>query len=110
MLTARTRLAGALVLGAGLVLAAGPVWAAGERPVAYINPDTGKDTENPGVAASSECEAPVQADTAPLGGEATGTGNVHVDACLFDGSTRVDTKAAFEVSGVGTVAACPDAD
>jgi hypothetical protein len=45
-----------------------------------------------------------------LGDEASGTGNVHVDACLFDGSTRVDTKAAFEVSGVGVVAACPDAD
>ena len=32
----------------------------GARPVAYINPDTGKETENPGVAAGSGCESPVR--------------------------------------------------
>ena len=114
MLAARARLAAvpavALVVGALGALSAAPALAAGERPVAYVNPDTGKETENPGVDAGSECASPVQADTMALGDEASGKGNVHVDACLFDGATRVDTKAAFEVSGVGTVAACPDAD
>lgn len=114
MPAARRRLAvtAALALAvAGLGVAA-PAQAqtGGERPVAYINPDTGKETENPGVAAGSDCESPVQADTMALGDEATGAGNVHVDACLFSGSDRVDVKAAFEVSGVGVVAACPDAD
>jgi hypothetical protein len=107
---ARSRLSAVVAVGALALLPAAPALAVGERPVAYINPDTGKETENPGVAESSECESPVQSDTMALGDEATGTGNVHVDACLFDGSTRVDTKAAFEVTGVGVVAACPDAD
>ena len=107
----RSRLAAALAVGALAVLATAPAaHAAGERPSAYINPDTGKETENAGVPTSSECETPVRRDTMPLGDEASGKGNVHVDACLFNGSERVDTKAAFEVSGVGTVAACPDAD
>ena len=115
MLGARARIAAAVLTVAALgvlppVLLAGPAGAVGERPVAYINPDTGKETENPGVDAGSECETPEQADTMALGDESTGKGNVHVDACLFEGSTRVDTKAAFEVTGVGTVAACPDAD
>ena len=111
MLRTRTRTTLALLTVAALgLLPAAPALAVGERPVAYINPDSGKETENPGVATTSECESPVQSDTMELGDEATGTGNVHVDACLFDGSTRVDTKAAFEVSGVGIVAACPDAD
>ena len=91
-------------------LAAQPATAAGERPVAYVNPDTGKATANPNARAGSSCGNPDQADTQPLGDEATGTGNVHVDACLFDGTTRVDTQAAFEVSGVGKVTGCPDAD
>ena len=106
-----SRWSAVLVLAAGLGLAgAAPAAAAGERPVAYVNPDTGKETENPGVPAGSECETPTQSDTMALGDEGTGKGNVHVDACLFDGGERVDVKAAFEVSGVGTVAACPDAD
>jgi hypothetical protein len=109
MTARRTRIAAVLAGGALTLLSAAPALAAGERPVAYINPDTGKETENPGVG-ESECEAPVQSDTMALGDESTGKGNVHVDACLFEGSTRVDTKAAFEVTGVGTVAACPDAD
>ncbi|HVE74287.1 MAG TPA: hypothetical protein VNA30_04240 [Mycobacteriales bacterium] len=100
----------ACALGAALLLPAVPASAAGERPVAYINPDTGKVTENSGVRTSSECESPDRADTMALGDEATGKGNVHVDACLFQGSNRVDVKAAFEVTGVGTIAACPDAD
>jgi hypothetical protein len=104
--------AAALTLAAvGLVLAV-PAQAqtADARPVAYINPDTGKDTENSGVSAGSGCDSPVQADTMALGDEATGAGNVHVDACLFDGSERVDVQATFDVSGVGVVSACPDAD
>ena len=113
MLAARPRVAAvatALAL-AGLGLAApGTALAVGERPVAYIAPDTGKETENPGVDAGSGCDAPDQADTMELGDEGSGSGNVHVDACLFDGSTRVDTQAAFEVSGVGVIAACPDPD
>lgn len=110
MTAARHRLAGSLVLTAGLVAAASPALAAGERPVAYVNPDTGKKTANPGVDAGSGCASPDQSDTMALGNEATGTGNVHVDACLFSGTDRVDVQAAFEVEGVGTVAACPDAD
>ena len=102
-------LGGALVVCTGLFGAA-PALAAGERPVAYINPDTGKDTENPGVPESSECESPTQTDTMALGDESTGAGNVHVDACLFSGSERVDVQAAFDVSGVGVISACPDAD
>ena len=105
----RGAVAAVLLASAGLLLAA-PAQAAGERPVAYINPDTGKETENPGVRESSECESPVQSDTMALGDEATGSGNVHVDACLFSGSERVDTDAAFEVSGVGVISACPDPD
>ena len=97
------------LMGLG-VAAPGTALAVGERPVAYINPDTGKETENPGVAAGSECESPDQSDTMELGDEGDGTGNVHVDACLFDGGTRVDTQAAFEVSGVGVISACPDPD
>lgn len=104
-----TRVAAVFAGGVLGLLPGSPALAVGERPVAYVNPDTGKETENPGVGAS-ECEAPVQSDTMALGDEASGKGNVHVDACLFGGTTRVDTKAAFEVSGVGTVAACPDAD
>lgn len=105
----------AAVLGAAALallapVAAAPALAAGERPVAYFNPDTGKDTENPGVDPNSGCDQPAQSDTAPLGDEASGSGNVHVDACLFDGSTKVDVKAAFETTGVGVVTACPDAD
>lgn len=113
MIVVRTRAAvttAALAL-VGLGLAApGTALAAGERPVAYVNPDTGMETENPGVDAGSGCEAPDQADTMALGDEGDGTGNVHVDACLFDGATRVDTQAAFEVSGVGVISACPDPD
>jgi hypothetical protein len=110
MLATRSRLAGLVAVGAlGLVVTA-PAHAAGERPVAYVNPDTGKETENPGVAAGSGCDNPVQSDTMALGDEASGAGNVHVDACLFDGTERVDTQAAFEVSGVGVIAGCPDAD
>lgn len=111
----RTRLLGAL-LGATTLLAvpvallASPAQAAGERPVAYVNPDTGKETFNPNARSSSSCGNPDQRDTQPLGDEATGKGNVHIDACLFDGSTRVDTKATFEVTGVGVVTGCPDAD
>ena len=114
MRTIRARLAAGLVAGTAVgtaaLLPAVPASAAGERPVAYINPDTGKPTENPGVSASSECESPDQSDTMALGDESTGSGNVHVDACLFNGSERVDTTAAFETTGVGVVSACPDAD
>lgn len=108
----RLALTAVLALAAAGLGVAAPAQAqtGGERPVAYINPDTGKETENPGVAAGSGCESPVQADTMALGDEGTGAGNVHVDACLFSGGERVDVKAAFEVTGVGVVAACPDAD
>ena len=98
-----------LVGGSALLLAA-PASAAAERPVAYINPDKAMPTENPDVPATSECETPTQRDTQPLGTEVDGEGNVHVDACLFDGSKRVNTQAAFTVSGVGVIFACPDPD
>ena len=113
MLVAVARAAVIAVVGMGGLLGASVAATAqtGDvRAVAYIAPDTGKDTENPGVAAGSSCESPDQSDTMALGDEGTGSGNVHVDACLFSGSERVDTKAAFEVDGVGVVSACPDAD
>lgn len=104
-------LAALAVAAAPVLLLATPALAAGERPSAYVNPDKGMPTENPNVAASSECETPVRSDTQPLGNEADGKGNVHVDACLFDSADkRVDTQAAFTVSGVGTISACPDPD
>jgi hypothetical protein len=102
----------ALACAAAPVLLLAPAAsAAGERPSAYINPDKGMATENRDVAASSECETPVRSDTQPLGDEASGSGNVHVDACLFGaGDMRVDTQAAFTVSGVGVISGCPDPD
>jgi hypothetical protein len=99
-----------LAASAALLGTAVPASAAGERPSAYLNPDTGKPTENPGVRTNSECESPDRSDTAPLTDEMSGEGNVHVDACLFKGSTRVDTAAAFDVSGVGSIFKCPDPD
>lgn len=113
MLVALARAAVIAVVGMGGLLGASvaaTAQTADVRAVAYINPDTGKDTENPGVAAGSSCESPDQSDTMALGDEGTGSGNVHVDACLFSGGDRVDAMAAFEVSGVGVVSGCPDAD
>lgn len=113
MSVALARAAVVVLVGMGGVLGASvaaTAQTADVRAVAYINPDTGKDTENPGVAAGSSCESPDQADTMALGDEGTGSGNVHVDACLFSGGERVDAMAAFEVSGVGVVSGCPDAD
>ena len=106
----RLLLTAALAAGPLLLMAA-PASAVGERPAAYINPDKTMPTENPNVAATSECETPIQTDTQPLGTEADGKGNVHVDACLFDAANmRVDTRAAFTVSGVGVISGCPDPD
>ena len=110
VLAVPARLVLTALLATGGLLAATPAFAAGERPVAYINPDTGKPTENPGVATASDCDSPVQSDTMALGDEGTGTGNVHVDACLLAGGERTDVQAAFDVSGVGVVSACPDPD
>ena len=46
-----------------------------------------------------------------MGDEATGAGNVHNDACLFDDQgIDVDAQVAFEASGVGVISACPDPD
>lgn len=79
-------------------------------PASYINPDTGKPTENPDVDPGSECETPDQTDDQPVVVDPMAD-NVHNDACLFDaGGARVDTQATFESSGVGTILACPDPD
>jgi len=103
--------AASLALGPVLLLAPAAAQTPAPRPVAYVNPDKGMATENPNVTANSECETPTQSDTQPLGNEGDGTGNVHVDACLFDDSgMRVDTQAAFTVSGTGTISGCPDPD
>jgi hypothetical protein len=105
-------LAAAVTVAPALALATpASAQSADARPVAYINADRGKETDNPDVPDSSECETPVQTDTQPLGDEASGTGNVHVDACLFGaGDERIDMQAAFTVSGVGTISGCPDPD
>lgn len=76
----------------------------------YINPDKGKVTENPNVAASSSCQTPVTSDTQPVG-KLDGTGNVHVDGCLLlTSGAKSDGTASFELSGVGILNACPDPD
>lgn len=114
----RTQVAAAaasLVAGMALVLggaaAAGAQAAPPPTPASYINPDTGAPTENPDVDPASECETPDQADTQTVGDEATGAGNVHNDACLFDAQgVDVDAQVAFEASGVGVISACPDPD
>lgn len=107
--------AASLLVGAALVVGgAGPAGAQVEQtptPASYINPDTGAPTENPDVDPASECETPDQADTQTVGDEATGAGNVHNDACLFDAQGMdVDAQVAFESSGVGVISACPDPD
>lgn len=106
--------AASLLVGAALVVGgAGPAGAqaAPPTPASYINPDTGAPTENPDVDPGSECETPDQADTQTVGDEATGAGNVHNDACLFDAQGMdVDAQVAFESSGVGVISACPDPD
>ncbi len=81
------------------------------EPVSYINPDTGAATANPDVNPNSECATPDQTDTQTVGDEATGAGNVHNDACLFDAQGNdVDTQVAFQSAGVGVISGCPDPD
>jgi hypothetical protein len=79
----------------------------------YINPDTGAATANPDVNANSECETPDRDDDQVLSPAGSASANVHIDACLFQGSlggTRIDGPATFESSGVGVISACPDPD
>lgn len=84
-------------------------------PVSYINPDTDKPTANPDVNANSGCgdeegEAPDKDDTQDVVVDPM-TDNVHTDACVFDDAgARIDVAVAFQVSGVGTISACPDPD
>ncbi len=112
----RTQVAAAAAsLLAGVALVAGGAGPAAAQvaptPASYINPDTGAPTENVDVDPASECETPDQADTRILGDEATGAGNVHNDACLFDAEGMdVDAQVAFEATGVGVISACPDPD
>ena len=81
------------------------------RPVSYVNPDTGAATANPDVEPGSTCATPDQTDTQTVGDEATGAGNVHNDACLFDAQgAKVDTQVAFQSAGVGVISGCPDPD
>ncbi|MBA3281153.1 MAG: hypothetical protein H0U29_02885, partial [Acidimicrobiia bacterium] len=110
-------LAGVVGLLTALTISSGPVAAqeAPLTPASYINPDTGKPTENPDVDPNSGCgdvegEAPDQDDTQPVVTDPM-TDNVHTDACLFDDAgARIDVQAAFQVSGVGTISGCPDPD
>jgi len=118
-LIARTGAVLGLMLGLTAAVT-GPT-SAGEAPpapadaVSYFNPDTGKATENPDVNANSGCgdeagESPDQDDSQPVVTDPM-TDNVHTDACLFDdGGERIDVQAAFQVSGVGSISACPDPD
>ncbi len=78
---------------------------------AYVNPDTGKATENPDVDPGSSCDTPDATDRQDVGTFLGGTNNVHVDACVYgaDGAL-LDTQVTFEVDGVGGVFACPDPD
>jgi hypothetical protein len=81
---------------------------------AYINPDIGLATANPTVMANSECATPDREDTQQVSAAGSTANNVHVDACLstaaLGAGTRLDMTASFEVSGVGTISACPDPD
>ena len=114
---ARAGAALALLLGTAAI-SSGPVAAQEPAPadvVSYFNPDTGKPTENPDVEANSGCgdeagESPDQDDSQAVVTDPM-TDNVHTDGCIFDdGGARIDVQAAFEVSGVGTIFACPDPD
>ncbi len=108
--------AATIVAGAALAVVGGasPVGAGledGPMPASYINPDTGMPTMNADVDPGSECETPDQTDTQTVGDEATGAGNVHNDACLFDAQGGdVDLQVAFESDGVGVISGCPDPD
>jgi hypothetical protein len=108
---ARTAAAGVLALAALTTLPASAQEEAASA-VAYVNPDTGKPTANGDVEPGSSCENADQQDTQVITTSATeATGNVHVDACLKDASgAALDTQASFDVSGVGEVFKCPDAD
>lgn len=80
------------------------------RAVAYVNPDAGAPTANPDVEANSSCATPDTNDTQAVGDPATGTNNVHIDACLFSGASALDTRASFDVIGPAVIWGCPDPD
>jgi hypothetical protein len=107
----------AMVLGLTAAFTA-PAYAQEAAPadaVSYINPDTGKPTANPDVDPNSGCgdeagEAPDKDDTQAVVTDPM-TDNVHTDACVFDDAgERIDVQVAFQVSGVGSIFACPDPD
>lgn len=103
---------GAAVLGMTMVSPIA-VSAAQTQPttaISYINPDTGAATENTNVAATSGCANPVKIDASQSAGDPATT-NLHNDACLQDAAgANIDVPAAFDVSGVAEVHACPDPD
>lgn len=118
-LAARVGAIPALLLGVmAAITLAGPAGAQAPMPtgpVSYINPDTDKPTANPDVNANSGCgdeegEAPDKDDTQAVVTDPM-TDNVHTDACIFDDAgARIDVPVAFQVSGVGSISACPDPD
>lgn len=102
-----------LLLPAAAIVAAIPSAALGAHAdqSAYVNPDTGKATENPDVDPTSSCADPVQQDTQDAGSLADGTNNVHIDGCIFDADgNALDTTVSWELSGAGGIFACPDPD
>ena len=63
------------------------------------------------------CATPDSDDIQRLSSPGATGNNVHVDACLFSASAAagsavgdVDVPATYELSGVGTISACPDPD
>lgn len=101
-----------VAIGPAVLLAsAASAQTAPARAVSYVNPDSGADTENSDVEPGSSCVTPDRSDTQPVGDPATGTDNVHNDACLLDAAgAPVDTQAAFELTGPAEFSACPDPD
>lgn len=73
------------------------------RASPYINPDLGLPTFNPGVSPRSGCVFPQRNDQQQLSDPGTANRNVHVDACLFAGSTNDEnrcTQSGWQVRGI----------
>lgn len=85
-----------------------------KRAISYIDPDTDTLTANPNVTSDSSCENPDQFDTQSVSNFGDGSTNVHLAGCLLsdrnDNSSRADTTASYETSGVGGIYSCPDPD
>ena len=116
----RSAAVGASALALGILSLTGAAFGAHTTPVraiAYVRADAGLATFNPDVNPNSNCATPDYDDVQALSNPGATNSNVHVDACLFTpaaapGATvsDADTTATYEISGAGTISACPDPD